>query len=333
MGSMMFRLNRTTVTFIDFLKSSFVIEKKQFTFSSQPTLLVLVGPTGVGKTAWSLQLAEKLGCPILSADSRQIYKGMTIGTAAPTRDQLQRVHHYFVGTLSPEDYYSASEYEQHVLSLLDTLFKQYPVVILTGGSMMYVDAVCKGIDEIPTIDETLRAELQQLYQKEGLDPIRQQLRILDPAFYAEVDLKNPKRVIHALEVCLMAGKPYSTLRTNPQKKRPFRIVKVGFNRERNELYDRINQRVDLMMEEGLLQEAKGFYPKRHLNSLNTVGYKELFDYLGGNGTLGFAVEKIKQHSRNYARKQLSWFRKDKDIHWIDLSDNDGDVLQEICSLL
>jgi tRNA dimethylallyltransferase len=302
-------------------------------FSSQPTLLVLVGPTGVGKTEWSLQLAERLCCPILSADSRQIYKGMTIGTAAPTPEQLQRVDHYFVGTLSPEDYYSASEYEQHVLTLLDSLFKQYPVVILTGGSMMYIDAVCKGIDDIPTIDEGLRMELQDLYQKEGLDPIRQQLKILDPVFYDMVDLKNPKRVIHALEVCLMAGKPYSMLRTNPQKERPFRIVKVGFNREREELYSRINRRVDLMMEEGLLHEAKSFYPKRHLNSLNTVGYKELFEYFDGVCTLEFAVDKIKQHSRNYARKQLTWFKKDKEIHWVNLSENDGDVVQEICNLL
>ena len=293
----------------------------------------MLGPTAVGKTAWSLQVAEKLGCPVISADSRQIYKGMSIGTAAPTRAQLQRVEHHFVGFLSPEDYYSASEYEQHVLSLLGQLFRQHPVVILSGGSMMYIDAVCKGIDEIPTIDETLREELQRLYRKEGLDPIRQQLKILDPVFYDKVDLKNPKRVIHALEVCLMAGKPYSSLRTGPTKERPFRIVKVGFMRERGELYDRINRRVALMMEEGLLDEAKGFYPKRHLNSLNTVGYKELFDFFDGKCTLEFAIDKIKQHSRNYARKQLSWFRKDKEIHWIDLSDNRVDVMQEICALL
>ncbi len=258
---------------------------------------------------------------------------MTIGTAAPTHAQLQRVEHHFVGTLAPEDYYSASEYEQHVLLLLDKLFRQHPVVILTGGSMMYIDAVCKGIDEIPTIDETLREELQQLYRSEGLDPIRQQLKMLDPVFYDEVDLKNPKRVIHALEVCLMAGKPYSSLRTNPRKKRPFQIVKVGFTREREELYARINRRVDTMMEEGLLGEVRSFYPKRHLNSLNTVGYKELFDYLDGNSTLDFAVEKIKQHSRNYARKQLTWFRKDKEIHWINLSDNDADVAMQIIARL
>lgn len=294
---------------------------------------MLLGPTAVGKTAWSLELAELLKCPILSADSRQIYQGMSIATAAPTAAQLQRVKHYFVGTLSPEAYYSASEYEQHVLSLLNQLFVQHPVVILTGGSMMYIDAVCKGIDDIPTIDETLREELFRLYQKEGLDPIRQQLKILDPLFYDEVDLKNPKRVIHALEVCLMAGKPYSSLRTNPKKERPFRIVKVGFTRERNDLYERINRRVDLMMEEGLLEEARGFYARRRLNSLNTVGYKELFDYFDGKYSLEFAVDKIKQHSRNYARKQMSWFRKDKEIHWINLSDDDAGVITQIISLL
>jgi len=296
------------------------------------TLLVLLGPTGVGKTEWSLKIAEALKSPILSADSRQIYKGMVVGTAAPTSAQLSRVPHYFVGTLSPEDYYSASEYERDALSLLQELYKQYPAVVMTGGSMMYIDAVCKGIDDIPTIDETLRNELQELYLKEGVDPIRQQLKILDPVFYNEVDLKNPKRVIHALEVCLMAGKPYSSLRTNPEKKRPFRIVKIGFTREREELYDRINRRVDQMIEEGLVEEARGFYPQRRLNSLNTVGYKELFDYFDGKCTLEFAIEKIKQHSRNYARKQLTWFKKDKETVWINLSDENEDVIGKILKL-
>ena len=280
------------------------------------TLLVLLGPTGVGKTSWSIKVAEELGCPIISADSRQIYKGMTIGTAAPNEEQLQRVQHYFVGKLLPEEYYSASEFETDVLNLLQDLHKMHNTVVMVGGSMMYIDAVCKGIDDIPTIDEKLRADIKELYDKEGIDPIRKQLKILDPQFYNEVDLKNPKRVIHALEICLMAGKPYSSLRTNPQKKRPFKIVKIGINRDRDDLYDRINKRVDIMMKDGLLDEAKGFYPIRHLNSLNTVGYKELFEYFDGNCTLEFAVDKIKQHSRNYARKQLSWFRRDKEINWI-----------------
>ncbi|HLW10978.1 MAG TPA: tRNA (adenosine(37)-N6)-dimethylallyltransferase MiaA [Fermentimonas sp.] len=293
------------------------------------TLLVLLGPTGVGKTEWSIRVAEQLGCPIISADSRQIYKGMAIGTAAPDEEQLKRVQHYFIGKLLPEDYYSASEFELDVLQLLQELHKKHNTIVMVGGSMMYIDAVCKGIDDIPTIDDKLRADLKELYDKEGLDPIRRQLKILDPVFYDEVDLKNPKRVIHALEICLMSGKPYSSLRTNPNKKRPFKIIKVGFNRNRQELYDRINMRVDMMIEDGLIEEARSFYPKRHLNSLNTVGYKELFEYFDGNHTLDFAIEKIKQHSRNYARKQLSWFRRDKEVNWINLSEESDNVVRKI----
>lgn len=297
------------------------------------TLLVLLGPTGVGKTAWSIRIAEKLSSPILSADSRQLYKGMPIGTAAPTPDQLSRAKHYFVGILSPEEYYSASRYEEEAITLIEKLHKKHPVVVMVGGSMLYIDAVCRGIDEMPTIDDELRKDLQQLYRKEGLDPIRQQLKLLDPVFYRQVDLKNPKRVIHALEVCLMTGKPYSSLRTNLRKKRPFRIVKIGFTRERQELYDRINARVDDMIDNGLIEEAQRLYPLRHLNSLNTVGYKELFDFFDGKCDLNTAIEKIKQHSRNYARKQLSWFKRDKEIHWINLSDEKIDVEAQIMKQL
>lgn len=297
------------------------------------TLLVLLGPTGVGKTVGSIRIAEKLSSPILSADSRQLYKGMSIGTAAPTPDQLSRVKHYFVGILSPEEYYSASRYEEEAITLIEKLHKKHPVVVMVGGSMLYIDAVCRGIDEMPTIDDELRKDLQQLYRKEGLDPIRQQLKLLDPVFYRQVDLKNPKRVIHALEVCLMTGKPYSSLRTNLRKKRPFRIVKIGFTRERQELYDRINARVDDMIDNGLIEEAQQLYPLRHLNSLNTVGYKELFDYFDGKYDLNTAIEKIKQHSRNYARKQLSWFKRDKEIHWINLSDEKIDVEAQIMKQL
>ncbi len=297
------------------------------------TLLLLLGPTGVGKTEWSIRLATTLNVPVVSADSRQVYRGMQIATAAPTPEQQKQIPHFFVGELSPETYYSASAYEQDVLSLLKELFEEHPVVILSGGSMMYIDAVCKGMDELPTVDETLRFELQELYQREGLDPIRQQLKILDPVFYNQVDLKNPKRVIHALEICLMAGKPYSTLRTNPGKKRPFRIVKIGFTRDREELYNRINRRVDAMVEEGLVEEARGFYPLRHLNALNTVGYKELFRFFDGDWSLEQAIEKIKQHSRNYARKQLTWFNRDKEIHWINLSEPESDVMASASRLL
>ncbi|MDR0332580.1 MAG: tRNA (adenosine(37)-N6)-dimethylallyltransferase MiaA [Dysgonamonadaceae bacterium] len=293
------------------------------------TLLVLLGPTGVGKTEWSLRIAKKLKSVILSADSRQIYKNLIIGTAAPTPEQLARVPHYFVGTLSPETYYSASEYESEAVPLIEKLLTEHNTVVMTGGSMMYIDAVCKGIDEIPTIDQTLRDDIQKLYKNEGIEPIRQQLKILDPTFYNIVDLKNPKRVIHALEVCLMAGKPYSLLRTNSKKERNFRIVKIGFMRKREELYNRINERVNQMIHDGLVEEARRFYPLRHLNSLNTVGYKELFEHFDGNCTLEFAIDKIKQHSRNYARKQMTWFKKDMETHWINLSDSSIDVEREI----
>lgn len=296
-------------------------------------LLVLLGPTGVGKTEWSIRIAEHLGAPIVSADSRQLYKGLTIGTAAPTKEQLDRVPHHLVAFLSPEDYYSASEYEHEAIATINRLHSVHDTVVLTGGSMMYIDAVCKGIDIMPTIDQQLRDEVYQLYQDKGLDPIRQKLRILDPTFYNEVDLKNPKRVIHALEVCLMTGKPYSSFRKNSIKERPFNIIRVGFNRPREELYRRINQRVDIMIQDGLMEEARQFYPIKHLNSLNTVGYKELFQYFDGNWTESAAIDKVKQHSRNYARKQLSWFNRDNDIHWIDLSDETIDVIKEIKQLL
>ncbi len=297
------------------------------------TLLVLLGPTGVGKTEWSIRVAERLQCSILSADSRQIYRGLTIGTAAPTEEQLQRVPHYFVGILNPEEYYSASEFETNAIALIESQLTTNPFLVMTGGSMMYIDAVCQGIDEIPTIDENLRKEVYDLYQTEGLENIRARLKILDPKFYNEVDLKNPKRVIHALEVCLMAGKPYSSLRTNSQKKRHFDVVKIGFTRDREELYRRINRRVDLMMQGGLLEEARHFYPKRHLNSLNTVGYKELFEYFDGKCSLDFAVEKIKQHSRNYARKQMTWFKKDLNTYWINLSEEEENVTEKIIRLV
>ncbi len=299
------------------------------------TLLVLLGPTGVGKTELSLRIAEAIGSPIISSDSRQLYKGMTIGTAAPTAEQLQRVPHYFVAKLLPEEYYSASLFEDDILQLLQNLHQHNKTVVMVGGSMMYIDAVCYGIDEIPTIDEKLRKDIRKLHKNEGIDSIRQQLKILDPKFYGEVDLKNHKRVIHALEVCLMSGKPYSSLRTNKKKERTFKILKVGFIREREELYERINKRVDQMIVDGLIEEAYGFYPKKHLNSLNTVGYKELFMYFDGECTLDFAVQKIKQHSRNYARKQMTWFKKDENINWINLSEETSEsaVIERVLGLL
>ncbi len=278
-------------------------------------LIILLGSTGVGKTELSLKIAEKLGSPILSCDSRQLYKNLIIGTAAPTKEQLERVPHYFIGTLELTDYYSASKYEEDTLQLLASLFNDHQGIVMTGGSMMYIDAITKGIDEIPTVDEQLRQDLLELYREQGLDPIREQLKLLDPEFYDIVDLKNHKRVIHALEICLMTGKPYSSLRTNSKKVRPFNIIKIGLKRDREELYERINLRVDQMMQDGLLEEARNVYPYRDLNSLNTVGYKELFNYFDGTWKLDFAIEKIKQNSRIYSRKQMTWFKRDEEIQW------------------
>lgn len=279
------------------------------------TLIVLIGPTGVGKTELSLRLAEHFRTCIVSADSRQLYADLKIGTAAPTPEQLQRVPHHFVGTLRLTDYYSAAQYEAEVLKLLEKLFNEHDTVVLTGGSMMYVDAICKGIDDIPTVDAETRQLMLQKYEAEGLENLCAELKLLDPDYYKQVDLKNPKRVIHALEICYMTGKTYTSFRTNSPKERPFRILKIGLTRDREELYDRINRRVDLMVEEGLVEEARQVYPYRALNSLNTVGYKEIFKYLDGEWTLPFAIEKIKQNSRIYSRKQMTWFKRDEEIRW------------------
>ena len=287
-----------------------------------PTLIVLIGPTGVGKTDLSLELAETFHTDIVSADSRQLYADLKIGTAAPTEAQLKRVRHHLVGTLQLTDYYSAAQYEDEALHLLEELFKTHQTVVLTGGSMMYIDAICKGIDDIPTIDAETRELLLKKYDEEGLDHLCAELKLMDPAYYQIVDLKNPKRVIHALEVCYMTGKTYTSFRTQTKKERPFHILKIGLRREREELYARINRRVDQMMAEGLLEEAKAVYPYRNLNSLNTVGYKELFNYLDGEWELPFAIDKIKQNSRIYSRKQMTWFKRDADIRWFHPDEKD-----------
>ena len=287
----------------------------KISLNKDKTLIVLLGPTGVGKTELSLRLAEKFQTQIISSDSRQLFKSMTIGTAAPTPEQLKRVKHHFVGTLDLTDYYSAAQFEAEVLDFLNDFYQQHDIALMTGGSMMYIDAICKGIDDLPTIDTTLRNEIMELFETEGLDPIRRQLKALDPIYYDEVDLRNHKRVIHALEVCLMTGNPYSSLRTKQTKERPFNILKIGLTRDREELYNRINRRVDEMMAQGLLEEAKALYPHKQLNALNTVGYKELFNYFEGNFTLDEAVDKIKQNSRIYSKKQMTWFKRDADIHW------------------
>ena len=293
------------------------------------TLLVLLGPTGVGKTALSIEIAQLLDTPIISADSRQLYKDMVIGTAAPDPIQLAQVKHYMVGILELTDYYSASRFEEDVLSLLHELFQKHHTVVLTGGSMMYIDAICKGIDDMPTITPEIRKAVCEQYQYEGLPTILEELKEKDPAHYEEVDRANHKRVIHAVEICRMTGRPYSSFRTRQIKQRPFEIIKIGLTRPREELYARINERVDQMMQNGLLEEARKLYPFRHCNSLNTVGYKELFMYLEGVWPLELAVEKIKRNTRIYARKQMTWFKRDKEIHWFHPEDKQG--VWEFCS--
>ena len=279
------------------------------------TLIVLTGPTAVGKTALCLDIAKHFDIPIINADSRQIYRELTIGTARPTEAQLKEVRHYFVGTLSLEDYYSASLYEQQVLQLLNQQFRNKEYALLAGGSMMYIDAVCDGIDDIPTIDDKTRETMKKRLAEEGLEALCEELRQLDPEYYEIVDRQNPRRVVHALEICTMTGKTYTSFRKKERRERPFRIIKIGLNRPREELYERINRRVDEMMERGLLEEAKRLYPLRGLNALNTVGYKELFDYFDGRWSLEEAVERIKGNTRRYARKQLTWYKKDELIKW------------------
>ena len=284
------------------------------------TLITLQGPTGVGKTELSLRLAEFFDTCILNADSR------------PTEAERQRVPHHFVGMLALDDYYSAAQYESDVLRLLnDEVFPQKDVAILSGGSMMYIDAVCKGIDDIPTIDAETREMMRERYEREGLEPLAEELRLLDPDYYAECDIRNPKRVVHALEICYMTGRTYTSFRVRRKAHRPFRIIKVGLQREREELYARINRRVDSMMQDGWLDEVRRVLPFRHCNSLNTVGYKELFKYLDGEWELDFALEKIRRNTRVYSRKQMTWFRRDEEVRWFHPEDENGilDYLQAV----
>lgn len=298
---------------------------------AKKSLIVLVGPTGVGKTETSLALAEHFHAPILNADSRQIYKGMTVGTAAPTLEERSRAEHHFVQFLNPGDYYSAAQFELDAMALLEDLFQKHDYVLLSGGSMMYIDAVCHGIDDIPTVDDVTRKTMLERYEKEGLEPLVQELRVLDPEYYQIVDLKNPKRVIHALEICYMTGKTYSSFRTNTKKQRPFHIVKVGLRREREVLYDRINRRVTKMIQEGLEEEVKALLPFRNTNSLNTVGYKEMFAYFDGKMSLEEAADKIRQNSRIYSRKQMTWFKRDNQIKWFE-PEQLGDIIAYISEL-
>lgn len=296
----------------------------------QKTLIVLVGPTGIGKTELSLSVAKLLSSPIVSADSRQIYKTISIGTAAPTKEQLSQAQHYFVGQLELDEYYSAAQYETDVLNLLDGLFETHDTVLMTGGSMMYIDAVTKGIDDIPSVDDETRSLLKQRFETEGLEPLLEELRLLDPDYYAIVDKKNHKRVVHALEICYMTGKTFTSFRKSESKERPFRIVKIGLRMERERLFDRINKRVDKMIEEGLVEEARSVSHLRHLNSLNTVGYKEMFKFIDGEWDLYTATERLKKNTRVYAKKQMTWFKKDESIHWFDAETVSAEDILKIC---
>lgn len=283
------------------------------------TLFVLLGPTGVGKTALSLSLARFLHSPILNADSRQIYRDIPICTAAPTDEEQAQVKHYFVGTLPLNQYYSAAQYEAEVITLASDLFKTHDHLLLTGGSMMYIDAVCRGIDDIPTVTEATRKLLKQKWEAEGLDALVQQLKELDPDYWATVDRHNPRRIIHALEICLQTGRPYSGFLKQQEKKRPFRIIKIGMVRPRQQLFQRIHDRIHTMISQGMEEEARRVYPLRQYNALNTVGFRELFQYFDGTWSREEAIAKIEKNTRVYAKKQLTWFSRDPSVFWFDAS--------------
>lgn len=285
------------------------------------TLVLILGPTGVGKTELSLRVAEHLGCPILNCDSRQVYRHLPIGTAAPTAEEQARVKHYFVATRELEEDYNAGQYERDALDLLELLFAEHDILVMTGGSMLYADAVCHGLDDLPAVPAAIRQQVQRGYEQGGLAWLQEQVQRLDPDYWNTVDQSNPARLAHCVELCLTAGKPYSSMLTKKTTPRPFRILKIGLERPREELYERINGRVLQMMDNGLLDEARNVYPKRHLNSLQTVGYKELFGYLSGEYDLERAVELIQQNTRHYAKRQLTWFRRDKAIHWLNANDD------------
>lgn len=296
------------------------------------TLIVITGPTAVGKTKLTIELARHFNVPIINADSRQLFRGMEIGTAAPTDKERQQARHEFTGMLNLEDYYSASMFEQDVLSWLSQHFKEHDIALMSGGSMMYIDAVCNGIDDIPTIRDDIRTMMKQRLQEEGLEALCEELKRLDPEHYEVVDKKNTRRVVHALEICHQTGNTYTSFRRQQKKERPFHLIKIGLNRPREELYERINQRVDNMMEQGLEAEARKLYPQRQLNALNTVGYKEMFAYMDGTWTLKEAIERMKGNTRRYARKQLTWFKRDKDMKWFHPDDKEQ-ILNYISSCI
>lgn len=292
------------------------------------TLLLILGPTGVGKTELALRVAEHYRSPIISCDSRQIYRGIPIGTAAPTAEEQARVEHYFIATRDLEDDYNAGQYERDAMELINRLFQDHDILVMTGGSMLYADAVCHGLDDLPSIPENIRAEISRQYKENGLTWLQTEVQRLDPDYWNTVDQQNPARLAHCIELCLTTGKPYSSLLSkkpdtqHPQTRnnRPFRIIKIGLDRPRAELYERINQRVLQMVEDGLIAEAKAVYPKRHLNSLQTVGYRELFAHFNGDFDLERAIELIQQNTRHYAKRQMTWFRRDTQIHWLNANE-------------
>lgn len=279
------------------------------------TLFVILGPTGVGKTDLSIEVARMLGTSVISCDSRQIYRELSIGVASPSPEQLAAVKHYFIATRSVEEHYSAGQYELDALPIIESEIAANGCAVMVGGSMLYIDAVCRGIDDIPTIDEELRRSVRRIYDKQGIEEVRRRLRLLDPQHYAEVDLRNVKRMLHALEVCYQTGQPFSKLRTGSVKRRSFDIVKIGLNCPREVLYDNIDRRVLKMIQQGLEREVRAVSDKRHLNALNTVGYKEMFAYLDGEYDLDRAIELIQRNTRHYAKKQLSWFKRYGDVQW------------------
>ena len=292
------------------------------------TLVLILGPTGVGKTELSLRVAEHFGSPILSCDSRQIYRAIPIGTAAPTAEEQARVKHYFIATHELNEDYNAGQYERDAIALMEELFHAHDILVMTGGSMLYADAVCNGLDDLPAVPDEIRKEVTRLYQEKGLVWLQSEVQRLDPAYWNEVDRQNPARLIHCVELCLTTGKPYSSLLSKkptansrqPINNRPFRILKIGLERPREELYDRINRRVEQMIADGLVEEAKAVWPMRHLNSLQTVGYRELFAHFDGEYDLARAIELIQQNSRHYAKRQMTWFRRDNTIHWLNAND-------------
>ena len=289
------------------------------------TLIVVVGPTGSGKSALAVELAKHYGAPIISTDSRQFYRGLPIGTAQPTAEEQTAAKHYFIADREVEDDFNCGKYEAEALALLDKLFTEYNYVVAVGGSGLYIQALCNGMDDLPDADPALREILKQRMEDEGVTALAKELRQLDPAYAEKADLCNPARVMRALEVCLTTGKPYSEQRSGRVAERPFRIVKIGTDMPRDVLYERINRRVDMMIEEGLIEEARNVYPKRHLNALQTVGYREMFDYFDSKSTLEEAIELIKRNSRRYAKRQLTWFRRDTEIGWYSPNDIEGIV--------